>query len=103
MLYSPNEVGLIQPGGPTSTTLRRLYQPINNISTWVQEDMINASNYNSLQANYTKRYYARTDGAHQLHLQQVAGLWRLGCFGWRRGRQPANRNQSESGLRRVWL
>jgi hypothetical protein len=54
--YSPNEVGLIQPGGPTSTTLRRLYQPINNISTWVQEDMINASNYNSLQANYNKRY-----------------------------------------------
>jgi hypothetical protein len=54
--YSPNEVGLIQPGGPTSQTLRRLIQPINNISTWVQEDMINASNYNSLQANYTKRY-----------------------------------------------
>ncbi len=54
--YNPNEVGLIQPGGPTSQTLRRLIQPINNISTWVQEDMINASNYNSLQANYTKRY-----------------------------------------------
>ena len=47
---------LIQPGGPTSQTLRRLYQPINNISTWVQEDMINASNYNSVQVNYTKRY-----------------------------------------------
>jgi hypothetical protein len=54
--YSPNEVGLIQPGGPTSQTLRRLYQPINNISTWVQEDPINASNYNSFQGNYTKRY-----------------------------------------------
>jgi hypothetical protein len=54
--YSPNEVGLIQPGGPTSQTLRRLIQPINNISTWVEEDPINASNYNSLQANYTKRY-----------------------------------------------
>jgi hypothetical protein len=54
--YSPNEVGLIQPGGPTSQTLRRLIQPINNISTYVQEDMINASNYNSLQVNYTKRY-----------------------------------------------
>ena len=54
--YSPNEVGLIQPGGPTSQTLRRLYQPINNISTWVQEDPINASNYNSLQVSYNKRY-----------------------------------------------
>ena len=55
--YSPNEVGLIQPGAPTaSQTLRRLIQPINNISTYVQEDPINASNYNSLQANYNKRY-----------------------------------------------
>lgn len=54
--YNPNEVGLIQPGGPTSTTARRLIQPLNNISTWVQEDPINASNYNSLQAKYTKRY-----------------------------------------------
>ena len=54
--YNPNEVGLIQPGGPTSTTLRRLIQPINNISTYVQEDMINASNYNSLQASYNKRF-----------------------------------------------
>jgi hypothetical protein len=54
--YNPNEVGLIQPGGPTSTTLRRLIQPLNNISTWVQEDPINRSNYNSLQAKYSKRY-----------------------------------------------
>jgi hypothetical protein len=55
--YSPNEVGLIQPNAPgASQTQRRLYQPINNISTWVQEDMINASNYNSLQVNYNKRY-----------------------------------------------
>jgi hypothetical protein len=54
--YNPNEVGLIQPGGPTSQTLRRLIQPLNNISTWVQEDPLNASNYNSLQAKYNKRY-----------------------------------------------
>ncbi len=54
--YNPNEVGLIQPGGPTSQTLRRLIQPINNISTYVQEDMINASNYNSGQISYAKRY-----------------------------------------------
>ncbi|HZL51067.1 MAG TPA: carboxypeptidase regulatory-like domain-containing protein, partial [Terracidiphilus sp.] len=54
--YNPNEVGLIQSGGPTSTTLRRLIQPLNNISTWVQEDPINRSNYNSLQVKYTKRY-----------------------------------------------
>lgn len=54
--YNPNEVGLIQPGGPSTTTLRRLIQPLNNISTWVQEDPINQSNYNSLQAKYTKRY-----------------------------------------------
>ncbi len=53
--YNPNEVGLIQPGGPTSTTLRRLIQPLNNISTWVQEDPLNASNYNSLQSKYTIR------------------------------------------------
>ena len=54
--YNPNEVGLIQPGGPTSQTLRRLIQPLNNISTWVQEDPINTSNYNSLQTKYVKRY-----------------------------------------------
>ena len=53
--YNPNEVGLIQPGGPTSQTLRRLIQPLNNVSTWVQEDPINASNYNSLQTKYTVR------------------------------------------------
>jgi hypothetical protein len=54
--YNPNEVGLIQPGGATSTTLRRLIQPLNNISTWAQEDPLNASNYNSLQVKYNKRY-----------------------------------------------
>ena len=54
--YNPNEVGLIQPGGPTSTTARRLIQPLNNVSTWVQEDPINASNYNGLQVKYSKRY-----------------------------------------------
>jgi hypothetical protein len=54
--YNPNEVGLIQPGGPTLATLRRLIQPLNNISTWVQEDPINRSNYNSLQVKYSKRY-----------------------------------------------
>jgi hypothetical protein len=54
--YNPNEVGLIRPGGPTSQTLRRLIQPLNNISTWVQEDPLNASNYNSFQAKYNKRY-----------------------------------------------
>jgi hypothetical protein len=54
--YNPNEVGLVRPGGPTSQTLRRLIQPLNNISTWVQEDPLNASNYNSLQIKYNKRY-----------------------------------------------
>ena len=33
-----------------------MIQPINNISTYVQEDMINASNYNSGQISYAKRY-----------------------------------------------
>lgn len=47
---------MIQPGGPTSIPLRRLIQPLNNISTWVQEDPINASNYNGLQVSYNKRY-----------------------------------------------
>jgi hypothetical protein len=55
-LYNPNEVGLIQPGGPTSATARRLIQPLNNVSTWAQLDPINASNYNSLQVKYNKRY-----------------------------------------------
>lgn len=54
--FNPNEVGLIQPGGPTSTTLRRLIQPLNNVSTWVQENPINSSNYHGLQVKYTKRY-----------------------------------------------
>ncbi len=56
--YNPNEV---EPGTPgvnsaPSTASRRLIQPLNNISTWVQEDEINASNYNSFQAKFTKRY-----------------------------------------------
>ena len=56
--YNPNEV---QPGTPGvnnagSTASRRLIQPLNNISTWVQEDEINASNYNSLQVKFTERY-----------------------------------------------
>jgi outer membrane receptor protein involved in Fe transport len=54
--YNPNEVGLIQPGGPTSTMLRRLIQPLNSISTWAQLDPINSSNYEGLQVKYTKRY-----------------------------------------------
>jgi hypothetical protein len=51
-LYNPNEV---QPG-PGSLASRRLIQPLNNISTWAQEDEINASNYNALQLKYTQRY-----------------------------------------------
>lgn len=54
--YNPNEVGLIQPDGPTSQTLRRLIQPLNLVTNWVQEDPINSSNYNSLQVKYNKRY-----------------------------------------------
>jgi hypothetical protein len=51
-LYNPNEV---QPG-TGSLASRRLIQPLNNISTWAQEDEINASNYNALQLKYTQRY-----------------------------------------------
>ena len=54
--YNPNEVGLIQSGGPTATTARRLIQPLSNISTWVRIEPINAANYNSLQTKYVKRY-----------------------------------------------
>lgn len=50
--YNPNEV---QPG-TTSTASRRLIQSLNNVSTWVQVDPINAGNYNSLQTKYTKRF-----------------------------------------------
>jgi hypothetical protein len=50
--YNPNEV---QPG-TTSVASRRLIQPLNRISTWVEEDEINASNYNALQLKYTHRY-----------------------------------------------
>jgi len=50
--YNPNEVAL----GSGSTTSRRLIQPLNNISTWVQEDERNMSNYHSLQVKLTKRY-----------------------------------------------
>jgi len=52
--YNPNET---QPGpGSTSAASRRLLQPIANVSTFVQQDPINYSNYNSLQVKYTKRY-----------------------------------------------
>jgi hypothetical protein len=50
--YNPNEV---QPGAG-SLASRRLIQPLNNISNWVQEDEINSSNYNALQVKYTHRY-----------------------------------------------
>jgi len=50
--YNPNEV---QPC-PGSLASRRLIQPLNNISNWVQEDEINSSNYNALQVKYTHRY-----------------------------------------------
>ena len=56
--YNPNEVGLGVPGvnGASSQNLRRLIQPLNNISTWAQLDERNMSNYHSLQVKYTKRY-----------------------------------------------
>ncbi|WP_446742896.1 carboxypeptidase regulatory-like domain-containing protein [Silvibacterium acidisoli] len=54
--FNPNEVGLIQPNGPTSQTARRLIQPLNRINTWVEQEPINSSNYNSLQVEYIKRY-----------------------------------------------
>jgi Carboxypeptidase regulatory-like domain/TonB-dependent Receptor Plug Domain len=58
LAFNPNEV---EPGTPgvnsaPSQASRRLIQPLNNISTWVQESEINASNYNSLQAKFTRRY-----------------------------------------------
>lgn len=49
--FNPNEV---QPG-TGSTTSRRLIQPLNNISTWVRQDPINASNCNRLQTKYVSR------------------------------------------------
>ncbi|HMF75857.1 MAG TPA: TonB-dependent receptor [Bryobacteraceae bacterium] len=56
--YNPNE---IQPGTPGvnsagSQASRRLIQPLNNVSNWVQLDQRNMSNYHSLQAKFTKRY-----------------------------------------------
>ena len=56
--YNPNEVGLGTPGvdSAPSQQSRRLIQPLNNISTWVQCDERNMSNYHSLQAKFTKRY-----------------------------------------------
>ena len=56
--YNPDE---IQPGTPGvdaagSVQSRRLIQPLNNISTWVQCDERNMSNYHSLQAKFSKRY-----------------------------------------------
>ncbi len=58
LAFNPNEV---EPGTPgvdsaPSQASRRLIQPLNNISTWVQESEINASNYNALQAKFTRRY-----------------------------------------------
>ncbi len=49
--YNPDEV---EPGTPGvnsagSVASRRLIQPLNNISTWVQCDERNMSNYHSLQ------------------------------------------------------
>jgi hypothetical protein len=44
----------VQPG-PGSQASRRLIQPLNNVSTWVQESEINASNYNALQTKFTRR------------------------------------------------
>jgi len=56
--YNPNEVGLGTPGvsSAPSQQSRRLIQPLNNISTFVQCDERNMSNYHSLQAKFTKRY-----------------------------------------------
>jgi hypothetical protein len=56
--YNPNEVQPGVPGasGASSQAARRLIQPLNNLSTWVQENEINSSNYNALQAKFTKRY-----------------------------------------------
>jgi hypothetical protein len=57
-IYNPDEV---QPGTPGvnsagSLASRRLIQPLNNISTFVQADERNMSNYHSLQVKLTKRY-----------------------------------------------
>jgi hypothetical protein len=52
--YNPNET---EPGPLSSPSqTRRLIQPLNNITSWTQFDQINASNYNSLQTKFTKRY-----------------------------------------------
>jgi Carboxypeptidase regulatory-like domain/TonB-dependent Receptor Plug Domain len=50
--YNPNEV---QPG-PGSQASRRLLQPLSNVSTIVQCDPRNKSNYNSLQGKLLKRF-----------------------------------------------
>ncbi len=57
-IYNPNEV---EPGVPGvnsagSQASRRLIQQLNNVSTFVQADERNMSNYHSLQAKLTKRY-----------------------------------------------
>lgn len=49
--FNPNEV---QPG-TGSTNSRRLIQPLSNISTWVRQEPINASNYNGIQTKYVSR------------------------------------------------
>ena len=57
-LYNPNEVqpGVAGVNAASSQASRRLIQPLNNISTWAQEDERNMSNYHGLQAKLTKRY-----------------------------------------------
>ncbi len=57
-IYNPDEI-LPGPAGVNSAPSiqsRRIIQPLNNISTWVQADERNMSNYNSLQAKFTQRY-----------------------------------------------
>jgi hypothetical protein len=56
--WNPNEV---EPGVPgvnsaSSTASRRLIQPLSNISSWLQGDERNMSNYHGLQVKLTKRY-----------------------------------------------
>ena len=56
--YNPNEVLPGTPGvdSASSTASRRIFQPLNNISSWTQCDERNMSNYHSLQAKLVKRY-----------------------------------------------
>ncbi len=56
--YNPNEVLPGTPGVDNAGSLasRRIFQPLNNVSSWTQCDERNMSNYHSLQASLTKRY-----------------------------------------------